>query len=90
MNEPVEPLFLARETYRRRRLMDAARFLPFVGAFLFIVPSLWADEASTAEGMMFLFGVWVILIFAAAFVSRKLASSDPNRSGDPAGEPRDG
>jgi len=84
VNEHDEPLFLARESYRRRRLMDAARFLPFVGAFVFIVPSLWANEATTAEGMMFLFGGWLVLIVVAAVMSRRLS---PLRGSAPSVDP---
>ena len=68
-----EPLFLARETYRRRRIMDAARVLPFVAAFLFIAPVLWAGAADTRGGILYLFGVWTILIACSALISRTLA-----------------
>lgn len=87
MNEQGEPLFLARETYRRRRLMDAARFLPFIVAFVFIVPSLLAGDATTDEGMMFLFGSWLVLIVVAAVLSRRLLPRPGSGlSGDPAGD----
>ncbi len=36
------PLVLARKVYRRRRLRDAARILPFLGLFLMLLPALWA------------------------------------------------
>lgn len=68
----AEPLFLARETYRRRRLMDAARFLPFAAAFLFVVPVLWVEGTGTAAGMGYLFGIWIALILAAFGISRAL------------------
>ncbi len=42
--KPLRPLFLARHGYRRRRIMDAARVLPVLGAFLFFVPLLWTGE----------------------------------------------
>ena len=34
-------VFLERETYRRRRIMDAARLLPLLGVALFALPLLW-------------------------------------------------
>jgi len=67
------PVFLARETYRRRRLQDAARFLPFVAAFLFLIPILWASGSGTAAGKVYIFVVWFALILAAAALSRWLA-----------------
>ena len=36
MRRPRAPLFLARAVYRKRRLRDAARLLPLVGAFLLL------------------------------------------------------
>ena len=34
MTPPRQPPFLARKTYRRRRMMDAARMLPVLGALV--------------------------------------------------------
>lgn len=65
------PVFLERRSYRRRRLMDAARLLPILGAMLFLVPLVWptaGDEAAiddpvrTSVAMIFVFGVWAVLI----------------------------
>ncbi|PYF08612.1 hypothetical protein C8J30_11228 [Rhodobacter viridis] len=71
------PLFLARRSYRRRRMMDAARLLPLVGLVLILLPMLWhpADTPipDTARGMIYLFSVWVGLILAAAALARGLA-----------------
>ena len=78
MTQRREPLFLARETFRRRRLMDAARVLPFAGLFLVLLPMLWpapAGEAPNAarEGV-YLFIVWFALVVAAWALSRRLAT----------------
>ncbi len=89
MNDRPEPMFLARETYRRRRLMDAARFLPFLGAFVFIIPALWAQATGTAAGKIYIFGTWICLICLAFIISRRLptagqadeAEKEPGRSG---------
>jgi hypothetical protein len=76
MAKAGQPLFLARRAYRRRRLMDAARLLPLLGAVLFAIPMLWhpADsvEPDTARGVTYLFAVWFLLILAAAALSRGL------------------
>ena len=77
MSAPREPLFLERQTYRRRRLMDAARFLPFAGAFLFLAPILWAASARTATGTIYLFGIWLALIVVAALLARRLSTTAP-------------
>ncbi len=74
MREPQEPLFLARRTYRQRRLMDAARLLPWLGTLLFCLPLLWR-EAATATGLLFIFAVWMVLIALAAVFARGLETS---------------
>lgn len=72
MSRPPEPVFLARDTYRRRRLQDAARFLPFLGAFLFVIPTVWAIGSRTSSGTAYLFIVWFALIIVAGLISRRL------------------
>lgn len=71
MKRPKRPLFLARAPYRRRRLRDAARLLPVLGAFLLLLPLLWAPESrmSLSSGdVIYFFSVWLVLIgLAAAF-----------------------
>ena len=71
------PLFLHRDTYRRRRIMDAARLLPLFGTALLLLPMLWADDHSTGLGAVYLFLAWAGLIAAAALLARKL--SEPLR-----------
>lgn len=69
MARPKPPVFLARASYRRRRLRDAARLLPVVGIILLLVPLLWVPEAEVRLGsgdVLYFFGVWLILIGAAA------------------------
>lgn len=84
------PLFLAPQTYRQRRLRDAARILPVLAAFLLILPMLWGDDASdirqTSSDGIYLFVVWLLLIAAAALLARRL-SSEPD-SAD-AAKPKD-
>ena len=73
------PLFLARQTYRLRRLMDAARLLPILGFFLFLFPILWGPGTSIARSTVFdglyLFLVWPFLILCALLISRTLSSA---------------
>ncbi len=76
MRRPRPPLFLERQTYRRRRLADAARLLPVLGAILFLLPVLWGPQetpdADTAAGGVYVFAVWGGLIVAAFLLSRRL------------------
>jgi hypothetical protein len=68
------PVFLARTGYRLRRVMDAARFLPVVGAFLFMLPLLWGG-GPTGGGIVYVFVVWFGLIVSAVLLSRPLRRS---------------
>lgn len=65
------PVFLERQSYRRRRLADAARLLPLFGALLFAVPLLWpgtdtADRMPTSAATMYIFSIWAGLILVNA------------------------
>ncbi len=75
------PLFLHRETYKRRRVMDAARLLPFLGTALLLLPMLWAESHLTSMGAVYLFLAWFILILAGAVLARRLA--EPLRTAPP-------
>ena len=77
MARPSKTIFLERQSYRRRRLADAAKLLPLVGFVMILMPILWADEARTAGGIIYLFSVWAILIAVVAFVSRGLTGTEP-------------
>ncbi len=83
MRDSHEPLFLARGSYRRRRLEDAARLLPWLGGFLFALPLLWTD-ARTTVGLLYLFAAWIVLIGLALVLSRRLARNE-DRGVDPDG-----
>lgn len=89
-------VFLERETYRRRRIMDAARLLPILGLALFAIPLLWptpADVAASGEpvpmsaAVLYVFGVWAFLIVLAFLFGLKSrgwgpAGSTGHRPGD--------
>jgi len=83
MQPPRVPIFLARETYRRRRLIDALRFLPVVGLLLFFAPLVGGAGylRSTAKSGEYLFVVWFGLIVAAWGLGR-LRARAPG-AGDP-------
>lgn len=78
------PVFLARRTYRRRRLADGARLLPVLGGILFCVPLLWKGgerALGTAETMFYVFGLWAVLVISSGVISRHLQSRDAEEGG---------
>ena len=83
-----------------RRLMDAARLMPILGATLWAVPLLWGDggqgdagaRMSNSNAMVYIFGVWVVLVGLTMWVSLRLKddsaeppSTSPPRQGPPPG-----
>ncbi|WP_281843506.1 hypothetical protein [Sinisalibacter aestuarii] len=85
MPSPREPIFLGRETYRRRRLIDAMRLLPVVGLLLFLAPLLGGGVTGygTASLGVFLFAAWFGLIVAAAVLVRILSRAPGGVAFDP-------
>ena len=86
MRRPRAPLFLPRPEYRRRRLVDAARLLPVFGAFLVLLPILWAPAETgardTARDGIYLFVIWAILVGLAAWLAPGLADGADDGSDD--------
>jgi hypothetical protein len=80
MKRPRAPLFLKRQSYRQRRLRDAARMLPALGLFLVLMPILWrpaeTPRPDTAPDGLYLFGVWAFLILVAALMAPGLAAEN--------------
>ena len=80
--------YLEHRAYRRQRITDAARFLPVIGFFLFILPVLatgGSDSVTTAGGFVFIFLIWGILIVASALLSLWLGRDDGGDTGSPRG-----
>lgn len=72
---PKPPVFLGRDSYRQRRVRDAARMLPVLGAVLFLLPLLWEtgeDGARNAQALIYIFAVWTVLAVLAFWLSRLL------------------
>ncbi|WP_282119969.1 hypothetical protein [Ruegeria atlantica] len=78
-------LFLERQSYRRRRLMDAARLLPILGAALVAIPLLWPSQGSSDDGVplssaiLYIFTCWALLIIISlifGFAARRMVVSD--------------
>ena len=85
MSRPPEPIFLGRRTYRKRRLEDAARFLPALGVILLLAPILWAASATTRGGLIYVFSVWAVLILLVGPISMRL-SARVRETEDPLGD----
>lgn len=74
-----QSVFLERDLYRRRRVIDATKLLPIVGVALFVLPVLTIDETqaahvSTSARLIYFFSVWGLLIAIAFVLSRWLRS----------------
>jgi len=89
MAAPRPSVFLERQSYRRRRLADAARILPFLGAALIAIPLLWprADAGegavSLSSAILYIFICWAVLIgvsFLFGLAARRMSSSDEARA----------
>ena len=95
MRRPGPPIFLERHSYRQRRLRDAARLLPLLGAALWMLPLLFAADgtpASTSQTLIYIFGIWAGLAGVAALLSLGLESApgpDPADPTDWASDPED-
>lgn len=86
MTQRRRSIFVERETYRRRRLLDAARMLPVLGMALWLLPLLWPSDGEAAvpmsRALIYVFGVWAALIFCALLFGLKVREGDPDK--DPA------
>jgi hypothetical protein len=72
-----QPLFLARDSYRKRRLRDGARVLPIFGTVLVLLPLMWpAVPQMVLAHWVFVFVLWVVLIGLAAVLARGLGDSE--------------
>ena len=69
-------VFHEKRTYRRRRMMDAARVAPLFVLFLWLVPLFWPQEGagrvSSASALIYIFGIWAVVILFNWALSRNL------------------
>ncbi len=70
------PTFLARDSYRKRRLEDSARLVPIAGLILLLMPLLWAARSGTSGALIYIFSVWALLILVVGLLSRALMSGE--------------
>ncbi len=81
MTPPNRTEFLERNSYRQRRIRDGARMLPMFAAVLMVLPLMWprdtADQSLTSSGILYLFGLWFLLVVMAFVLSRTLRFNAP-------------
>lgn len=86
MSDKRSPLFLARDSYRQRRLADAARVLPLLGGVLMMLPLLWPREGEevplTSSAIIYIFGCWAALVAASLILARWLDPTVPEVDDD--------
>ncbi|WP_324753626.1 hypothetical protein [Roseovarius sp. Pro17] len=79
-------MFVARSTYRHRRMIDAAALLPILGALLFVLPLLWLGAGGaaprTSHVMIYIFAVWAVLVILSAAITRNLRAVPEARDDD--------
>jgi hypothetical protein len=79
---PAAPLYLARESYKRRRLIDAQRLLPIILFLLYLLPLVWGGEDSGSpiglgvRSYVHVFVIWGCAIGSVAFITRALMRAD--------------
>ncbi|MDA7427191.1 hypothetical protein PGB28_01880 [Primorskyibacter aestuariivivens] len=83
-------MFVERQTYRKRRMQDAARFLPVIGLVLFLLPLFWPrgpeDGIAMSVAIEYIFAVWIALV-AGALVLSFLIKEEPALEDGGAPEP---
>lgn len=76
MKPVTEPkLFVEPRNYRARRMVDGLRILPMAGVFLIAMPLFWGgsgDSVKSSAVMLFLFGVWIVLILLNFLMTRRI------------------
>lgn len=74
------PQYLETGPYRQRRMRDAGRMLPIFAIVFCLLPMLWPRQGGadhlTSTGLIYLFGLWVVLIVIAALLTRALRNDE--------------
>lgn len=78
------PVFLERDNYRQRRMMDAVKLVAVLGAGLWMIPVLWpaprdtpVEPVSMSDALLYIFGVWLFLIVVSAALATQLRRVEP-------------
>lgn len=80
-------MFVARQSYQRRRVSDAVRMVLILGIVLFMLPLLSVNTMAlggrnpVSGWWVFIFVAWIALIAVSAVLSRKLIGGLNEESG---------
>ncbi|MGR3466050.1 hypothetical protein [Limimaricola sp.] len=76
-------MFLARASYRRRRLHDAARLAPLVAGFFWTLPLLWPRGGTAVSTVLvYLFATWGVSVLVSVLLARALRRADADAAAD--------
>ena len=85
MSPRTRRLFLGREGYRRRRLLDATRVVTALFALATLLPPIWLPQYfSYARGAVWLAVSWTATILLSALLHHALARRDETEDEDDA------
>jgi len=72
-------IFLERNRYRTRRLVDGLRLLPVLAAILWVVPAIWTHDSQNPPGIaqvaIYFFATWAGMIALCLILARRLSHS---------------
>ncbi|MFT4015266.1 MAG: hypothetical protein QM682_18130 [Paracoccus sp. (in: a-proteobacteria)] len=72
-------LFLGRNAYRRRRMIEATRILPLVFALAVLLPPIWMPQRfSFGAGVLWLALGWLATILITALLHRAIGRAPPD------------
>ena len=76
MNTPKDKIFLPKDRYRNRRIIDAAKVIPFVTLFFGLMPIIWQSEAAPnnlSTNFLYFVGLWILSIIVQVLITRALS-----------------
>lgn len=79
------PLYLARTSYRQRRLRDVVRVLPVAAFIAWVLPVMSGVVSATSAVGLYIFTGWLVLILVSAVIT---ASLRPDTNTPMAAEPK--
>lgn len=80
------PIFVARASYRQRRLRDGVRMMPVFGIVLWLIPLMSSGNGLTSRVGLFIFGVWLALIIVAGLIAGRMSRNTDESEGGAAAD----
>ncbi|MEM6308705.1 MAG: hypothetical protein AAF754_01550 [Pseudomonadota bacterium] len=79
-------VFLEQRSYRRRRMIDGARLLPVIAAWLFMLPLLWPsagvntqEPRALSDALAYVFTVWLALTLVSGLFVFLIGDVEPEK-----------